>query len=275
MRRGDRLDGAFGDELPVTGLAVDQQAALVGERCLARGAKCTYGTGAFLLANTGTAAVRSTCGLAASVAWVTGGGVAYCLDGQVYTAGEALAWLRRWGLLARAEDLDAVAAGVPDTGGVTVVPALAGLARRGGGPTARGSILGIGLGTEPGHVVRATIEGIAAQVALLAHAAAADLGQPLARLKVDGGLTASPFLCQTQADVLQLPIEVAPSVHATALGVAALARVGVGEADGLEDAVAEGAPLAVYEPAISAGEAADRLGRFEAAVARGLATGGP
>jgi len=122
-------------------------------------------------------------------------------------------------------------------------------------------------------VVRATIEGIAAQVALLAHAAA-DLGQPLARLKVDGGLTASAFLCQTQADLLQLPVEVAPSVHATALGVAALARVGAGEADGLDDALADGAPLAVYEPAISLDAAADRLGRFEAAVARVLATGG-
>jgi len=267
--------GAFGDELPVTGLAVDQQAALVGERCLARGdAKCTYGTGAFLLANTGGTAVRSSCGLAASVAWATGASVAYCLDGQVYTAGEALAWLRRWGLLTRAEDLDAVATGVPDAGGVTVVPALCGLGAPWWRADALGSILGIGLGTEPGHVVRATIEGIAAQVALLAHAAAADLGQPLARLKVDGGLTASAFLCQTQADLLQLPVEVAPSVHATALGVAALARVGAGEADGLDDALADGAPLAVYEPAISLDAAADRLGRFEAAVARVLATGG-
>jgi glycerol kinase len=266
---------AFGDELPVAGLAVDQQAALIGERCLARGdAKCTYGTGAFLLANTGARSVRSTCGLAASVAWAVGDSVAYCLDGQVYTAGEALAWLRRWGLLARAEDLDAVAAAVPDSGGVTVIPALCGLGAPWWRADALGSITGIGLGTEPGHVVRATVDGIAAQVALLARAAATDLGRPLTRLKVDGGLTASPFLCQTQADLLQLPVEVAPSVHATALGVAALARIGTGEVSGLEEAIGEFAPLAVYEPAISAAEAAERLGRFETTVARMLAADG-
>ena len=267
---------AFGAQLPVTGLAVDQQAALVGERCLARGeAKCTYGTGAFLLANTGATAVRSRCGLAASVAWAIGDTAAYCLDGQVYTAGEALAWLRRWGLLQRAEDLDAVAAAVPDSGGVTVIPALCGLGAPWWRADALGSILGIGLGTEPGHVVRATVEGIAAQVALLARAAATDLGRPFARLKVDGGLTASPYLCQTQADLLQLPVEVAPSVHATALGVAALARLGAGDAVGLDDALGDTTPLAVYEPAIGADEALDRLGRFETAVARTLTAGAP
>jgi glycerol kinase len=123
-------------------------------------------------------------------------------------------------------------------------------------------------------VVRATVDGIAAQVALLARAAATDLGRPLTRLKVDGGLTASPFLCQTQADLLQLPVEVAPSVHATALGVAALARIGTGEVSGLEEAIGEFAPLAVYEPAISPAEAAERLGRFETTVARMLAADG-
>ena len=266
---------AFGGELPVTGLAVDQQAALVGERCLARGdAKCTYGTGAFLLANTGGAAVRSSGGLAASVAWTVPGGVSYCLDGQVYTAGEALAWLRRWGLLTRAGDLDAVASAVPDTGGVTVVPALCGLGAPWWRADALGAIHGIGLGTGPGHVVRATVEGIAAQVALLARAVEIDLGRPLTRLKVDGGLTASAFLCQTQADLLQIPVEVAPSVHATALGVGALARLGIGEVATLGEALTDGGPLAVYEPGVGADQAADRLGRFEAAVARVLAAGG-
>jgi glycerol kinase len=260
---------AFGPRIPVTGLAVDQQAALVGERCLGRGeAKCTYGTGAFLLANTGAVALRSDRGLAASVAWEVPGSVAYCLDGQVYTAGEALAWLHRWGLLSGAEDLDGLAATVADSGGVVVVPALCGLGAPWWRPDALAMIEGIGLGTEPAHVVRATVEGITAQVALLVAAIAGDLGRSLSGLKVDGGLTRSSCVVQTQADLLQLPVEVAASAHATALGVAALARVGAGSARSLAEAVAPTTPLAVYEPRITAAEAAERLGGFEAAVAR-------
>ncbi|MFI5041654.1 MAG: FGGY family carbohydrate kinase [Acidimicrobiales bacterium] len=264
----------FGRTVVVSGLAVDQQAALLGERCLALGdAKCTYGTGAFLLANAGPRAVRSGSGLAASVAWDACGHVAYCLDGQVFTAGEALAWLRRWGLLARAEDLDRLAGSVPDTGGVTVVPALCGLGAPWWRPDALATIDGIGLGTEPAHVVRATVEGIAAQVALLVRALSADLGRPLTRLKVDGGLTRSSVVAQTQADLLQLPVEVATSTHSTALGVAALARLGAGLVSTLEDAIAPTPPVAVYEPRVSAAHAAERLGRFEDAVARLIGTG--
>ncbi len=259
----------FGARMVVSGLAVDQQAALVGEHCLEFGdAKCTYGTGAFLLANAGARAPRSARGLAVSVAWDAAGTVAYCLDGQVYTAGEALAWLRRWGLLADASELDRVAGSVPDCGGVVVVPALCGLGAPWWRPEALATIDGIGLGTEPAHVVRATVEGIAAQVALLARAVSADLGRPLTRLKVDGGLTRSVVVAQTQADLLQLPVEVAPSAHATALGVAALARLGVGLAATLGDAITPVEPIAVYEPAISEAQAAERLGLFEDAVER-------
>ena len=260
---------AFGAPAVVTGLAVDQQAALVGEGCLEAGdAKCTYGTGAFLLANTGPRAPRSSGGLATSVAWEAGGEVAYCLDGQVYTAGEALAWLRRWGLLSEATDLDRVGGSVPDTGGVVVIPALCGLGAPWWRPDALARIDGIGLGTEPAHVVRATVEGIAAQVALLVRAAAADLGRPLTHLKVDGGLTRSTLMAQTQADLLQIPVEVAASAHATALGVAALARLGAGRVSSLAEAVRPAPPVAVYQPRIAAAAAAERLERFAAAVDR-------
>ena len=151
---------------------------------------------------------------------------AYCIDGQVYAAGAAIAWLVRWGFLARPEDLDAVAASVPDTGDVVVVPALTGLGAPWWQPDALAGIEGIGPATQPAHVVRSTVEGLAAQVALLARAVAADLGRPLARLRVDGGLTRSHVLMQMQADLLQVPVEVAASPHATAAGVGALARVG-------------------------------------------------
>jgi len=256
-------------------LSVDQQAALVGEHCLEPGdAKCTYGTGAFLLANAGEEPFVSSAGLAVSVAWQLGTNAAYCIDGQVYAAGAAVAWLRRWGFVVRAEDLDAVAGSVRDCGGVTVVPAFSGLGAPWWRPDALGRIDGIGPGTEPAHVVRATIEGVAAQVALLARATANDLGRPLALLRVDGGLTRSRMLMQTQADLLQIPVEVAASPHATAAGVAALARLGAGEGRTLDDVIPLPVPHTRYEPAVAAGEAAERLGRHERAVAHLASTTG-
>jgi len=260
---------AFGPSLPLSGLSVDQQAALVGEHCLEVGeSKCTYGTGAFLLANAGARPFASSAGLAVSVAWQLGEDASYCIDGQVYAAGAALAWLQRWGFLGRAQDLDEVAASVRDSGGVSVVPSLSGLGAPWWRPDALASIDGIGPGTEPAHVIRATVDGLAAQVTLLARAAAEDLGHPLAVLRVDGGLTRSRMLMQTQADLLQIPVEVASSQHATAAGVAALARLGAGAARTLDEAVHRADSHVRYEPAISAVEAADRLAGFERAVAR-------
>jgi glycerol kinase len=270
------VTSAFGPPLPVCGLSVDQQAALVGEHCLEPGeSKCTYGTGAFLLANAGPRPVASSGGLAVSVAWQLGDTAAYCIDGQVYAAGAAVAWLQRWGFLRRAEELDAVASSVEDSAGVCVVPALSGLGAPWWRPDALASIEGIGPGTEPAHVVRSTVEGLAAQVTLLARAAAVDLGRPLALLRVDGGLTRSRVLMQMQADLLQVPIEVAASPHATAAGVGALARIGTGAARRLDDAVRWDQPDARYEPAMSADEAGERLAGFERAVARLTRTASP
>lgn len=260
---------AFGPSLPVTGLAVDQQAALVGESCLAAGeAKCTFGTGAFLLVTTGSSATRSTHGLSASVAWDVPGSTAYCLDGQSYTAGAAVSWLMTMGLLDSAGELDAVARSVSDSGGVTVVPALAGLGAPYWRPGVTGTMEGLGLHTAPAHVVRATLEGLAAQVALLAAAAADDLGAPLVELRVDGGLTRSAFLMQHQADLLQVPVDVFASPHATALGVAALARVGL---DGTTLTVPRPQPAARYEPNMTAASAGDLLERFTSAAERAVA----
>jgi glycerol kinase len=263
---------AFGSPLPIAGIAVDQQAALLAEGCLAPGdAKCTYGTGAFLLVTTGSAAARSSAGLSASVAWRLGGATTYCLDGQVYTAGSAVRWLAGLGVLAEPAGLDAAGQAVPDSGGVIFVPALAGLGAPFWQPGARGLLTGLHLGTERGHLVRAVAEGIAASVALLVSAAVSDMGRELTALRVDGGLTRSRLLMQAQADLLQRPVLICRSADATALGVAALARLGLGEAASAAEAVGPAEVEAVVEPAITADEAAERLVAFRSALQLALA----
>jgi glycerol kinase len=265
---------AFGPAVPVAGLAVDQQAALIGQHCLRAGqAKCTYGTGAFLLAATGRRPVRSTAGLSASVAWRLAGAADYCLDGQVYTAGSAVSWLTRLGVAASAADLDGIGSTVPGSGGVRFVPALAGLGAPYWRPEARGAFAGLSLSTGRAHLIRAVLDGLAASVALLARAVAADLGQPLTALRADGGLTRSRLLLQAQADLLQVPVEVPRSPDATALGVAALARLGTGQAASLAEAVGPVRAEVVVEPSIGPDEAAERLAGFEAAVELVLAAG--
>ncbi|MFF8860771.1 FGGY family carbohydrate kinase [Streptomyces sp. NPDC015139] len=259
---------AFGPKIPLTGLIVDQQAALLAQRVTGPGtAKCTYGTGAFLLAHTGEAPRRGSSGLVSCVAWRLAGRTSYCLDGQVYTAASAVRWLTDLGVLSSAADLDPVGGTVPDSGGVTFVPALAGLAAPWWRGDLRGSLTGLGLDTTPGHLVRALCEGIAAQVAELAEAAATDLGVPLDLLRVDGGLTRSALLMQTQADLLQRPVEVSALPDATALGAAALARLGADPALAVEDALPDPKPAAVYEPRIPADLAAERRAGFRTAVA--------
>ncbi|MGW3206466.1 FGGY family carbohydrate kinase [Streptomyces sp. NPDC001135] len=259
---------AFGREIPLTGLAVDQQAALLAQRVTAPGAaKCTYGTGAFLLAHTGDRPRRGSSGLVSCVAWRLAGTTAYCLDGQVYTAASAVRWLSDLGVISSAADLDPVGGSVPDSGGVTFVPALAGLAAPWWRGDLRGSLTGLGLDTGPGHLVRALCEGIAAQVAELADAAAADLGAPLDTLRVDGGLTRSALLMQTQADLLQRPVEVSALPDATALGAATLARLGADRTLAVEQALPDWKPAAVYEPRFSADRAAEHRARFRTAVA--------
>ncbi len=255
--------GAFGPATPVTSLVVDQQAALFAESCFAPGeAKCTYGTGAFVLANAGPAPARSRSRLASCVAWRLDGVSTYCLDGQVYSAGSAVAWLERLGLLASASTLDAAGNTVPRAGSPLFVPALAGLGAPWWSPTARGAWLGLSLSSTREELITAFIWGLAAQVTSLARAMQRDLGSSLQALRVDGGLTRSSALMQAQADLLQAPVELYSSPDATALGAAALARLGAGLAAGPQDAVGPWKPAATFEPRIAASQAEELLDRF-------------
>ena len=255
---------AFGGAAAVGGLVVDQQAALIGEGCLRPGeAKCTFGTGAFLLANTGTTATRSSAGLAASVAWQVRDQTTYCVDGQVYTAASAVRWMEQLGYITTAADMDKVAA--EDADGVLAVPALAGLGAPWWRPEAKASVTGMTLSTTVGHLVVAILQGIAAQVAELGSSVAQDLRQPLTRLRVDGGLTQCQTLMQSVADLMQIEIEVYPSAHATPLGAAALARMAHDPSLSLADAVVPWQPSLVYTPRWSAEQAGDFRGRWNAA----------
>jgi glycerol kinase len=258
---------AFGPVTQVGGLIVDQPAALLAQACLDPGAaKCTFGTGAFLLANTGAHAPRSAAGLTTSVAWTLGGHTQYCLDGQVYTAASAVRWLIDLGLISAATDLDEIVAGAADDDDVLCVPALAGLGAPWWRPDARATITGISLATGRAEVVRAVLLGIAAQVAELVGLISADLGSPLTRLRVDGGLTNCTALMQATADLLQIPVEVYPGAHATALGAAACARLALHPGTRIEDAVIAWTPPISYGPSWSADRAAAYRERWRAVI---------
>ncbi|GGM05011.1 FGGY family carbohydrate kinase [Nakamurella endophytica] len=264
---------AFGRPAPVAGIVVDQQAALLAQSGYEPGsAKSTFGTGAFLLANAGACAPRSSSGLTTSVAWRLREATTYCTDGQVYTAGSAVRWLRELGLIADARELDRVAA--EDAGGVLCVPALAGLAAPWWRADARAALVGMTLSTGRGEVVRAVLEGIAAQVAELVSAVERD-GAPLSRLRVDGGLTHSATLLQVLADLVQLPVEVYPSAHATAVGAAACARLALDPRCTVADAVPAWTPAARFIPRWTADRAAAFRERWRRTLAATTDDGAP
>ena len=238
---------AFGGEIPVGGLIVDQQAALFAEGCLERGqAKCTYGTGAFILVNMGETAPRFDNGLTTSVAWRLRGRTTYCSDGQVYTAASAVRWMQELGVITGPEEMDEIAA--DDTGGVICAPSFAGLAAPWWKPDAGAFVVGMKLSTGKPQVVRAVLDGIAAQIAELADLTLTELGAPLTKLRVGGGLTKSVRLMQSQADMLQTPVETYPSAHATALGTAACMRLALHPDLAVEDAPFAWEAEASYTP---------------------------
>jgi glycerol kinase len=218
------------DGLPICGIAGDQQAALFGQACFAAGeAKCTYGTGAFAVLNTGDAPVASRHGLLTTVAWQIGERTTYALEGSSFMAGAVVQWLRDGlGFITRAAEIEALAASVPDSGGVVLVPAHAGLGAPYWRPHARGLIAGITRGTTRAHIARAALEGIALQIADLLRAMSADIGGPLKVLRVDGGAAANDLLMQLQADLLGVPIARPTMLEATALGAVFLAGLGAG-----------------------------------------------
>ncbi|MFZ0805559.1 MAG: glycerol kinase GlpK [Candidatus Sulfotelmatobacter sp.] len=216
--------------IPIAGIAGDQQAALFGQRCSQPGlTKNTYGTGCFMLQNTGTRAVPSSHRLVTTVAWKIGARTEYALEGSVFIGGAVVQWLRDGlRLIRKSEDVEALAKSVPDNGGVYFVPAFVGLGAPHWDSYARGSIFGITRGTTAGHFARAAVESIAYQVADLLDAMRGDAGAPVAELRVDGGAAANDSLMQFQSDILQVPV-IRPSVtESTALGAASLAALAVG-----------------------------------------------
>ena len=254
--------GAFGEAdaawlgraIPIAGAAGDQQAALFGQGCFAPGrAKNTYGTGCFLLMNTGREAPLSQSGLVTTIAWGLGGTVEYALEGSIFVAGAAVQWLRDGlGIVASAADSEAAARSVPDTGGVYLVPAFVGLGAPYWDERARGAIVGITRGTTREHVIRATLEAIAYQSRDVVDCFAADAGLTLETLRVDGGACQNDWLMQFQADVLGVPVRRPPVLEVTALGAAALAGLAVGvwrDRSALE--AATGAGARTFEPRMS------------------------
>ena len=218
------------DGIPVAGMAGDQQAALFGQVCFAAGeAKCTFGTGSFMLTNIGDRPIASRHGLLTTVAWQLDGQVSYAFEGSAFIAGAAVQWLRDGlRLIDSASEVEALAASVPDSGGLVFVPALAGLGAPHWRPEARGALLGLTRGTTQAHVARAVLEGIALQNRDIMHAMEEDLGTRLAVVRVDGGAAANDLLMQLQADLLGTTIRRPRMLETTGFGAAFLAGLGVG-----------------------------------------------
>lgn len=229
-RYGETASGIFDGPIPITGIAGDQQAALFGQGCIRPGlVKNTYGTGCFMLKQTGTVPVRSANRLLTTVAWQLNGQVSYALEGSVFSAGAAVQWLRDGlGIISTAAEIEQLALQVPDSGGVYLVPAFTGLGAPHWDPRARGIIAGISRGTGRAEIARACLEGIALQTVDLVRAMEADTGIPLAELRVDGGATANNLLMQIQADLLGIPVVRAQTSETTALGAAFLAGLAAG-----------------------------------------------
>ncbi len=228
---GQTDPGEFlGLRLPVAGIAGDQQAALFGQVCFTEGqTKCTYGTGSFVLSNTGATPVRSDAGLLTTVAWDLGDGLRYALEGAVFVTGAAVQWLRDGlGIIGAAAEIEGLAGTVPDSGGVVFVPALTGLGAPHWDPDARGTILGITRGTTRAHLARATLEAIAYEVRDVVDVMVAEAGLKLPELSVDGGASRNNLLCQIQADQLRVPVRRPVDTETTGLGAAFLAGLGTG-----------------------------------------------
>jgi glycerol kinase len=259
------------DGIPIAGLAGDQQSALFGQACFAPGdAKCTYGTGAFILMNTGDRPIASTAGLLTTVAWkLASGELRYALEGSAFIAGAAVQWLRDGlGFFTSASEVEALAASVPDSGGVIVVPAFAGLGAPHWRPDARGAITGLTRGTTRAHLARATLEGIALQNVDILRAMERDAGRPLTVLKVDGGASANDLLMQFQSDVLGVEIARPELVETTALGAAFLAGLGTGVWKDQAQMKQTWREQKHFKPTENRARVTEHLARWDAAVAK-------
>jgi glycerol kinase len=256
--------------IALAGIVGDQQAALAGQLCFGDGmAKSTYGTGCFLLLNTGTEAVASQQRLLTTVAWQTGATLTYALEGSVFIGGAVVQWLRDGlQIIATAADVEPLAASVADSGGVYLVPAFAGLGAPHWDPYARGTLCGITGGTTSAHIARAALEAIAFQVADLVDAMCADTSLTLPELRVDGGATANDLLMQMQADLLQTPVLRPEVTETTALGAALMAGMAVGFWNSPADLEAERRIDRVFEPGATPADVQERRARWSEAVTR-------
>ncbi len=261
----------FGGAIAITGVAGDQQAATIGQGCFAPGqTKATFGTGAFVLTNTGGIVPTSRNRLLSTVLWQLGGRRTYALEGSVFVAGSLIKWLRDGlGLLSTAEETETLARTVSDTGGVYIVPALSGLGAPHWSPAARGLIDGLSFATEKAHVARAALEAMAYQTHDLFTAFSAD-GAHWSELRVDGGMAANNWMVQDLADMLDLPVERPAFVETTALGAAMLAAVGSGLYAGLEDAAVMRGTVERFNPSLAEPARASRLQGWSGALDRAL-----
>lgn len=265
----------FGASIPIAGAAGDQQAALFGQTCFQPGdSKCTYGTGAFLLMNTGETPIASQNGLVTTIAWGINGKVTYALEGSIFIAGAAIQWLRdELRFLESSADSEYMANKVPDTGGCYIVPAFAGLGAPYWDPHARGTLVGLTRGTNKYHIIRATLDSIAYQVCDVLTAMEQDSGKKLSALRTDGGASANNYLLQTQANLCDADVLRPKCVETTAMGAAYLAGLAVGYWKDTEAISGNWAIDRSFSPAISTEERASQLSGWKKAVACAISSG--
>ena len=258
----------FGKEIPISGAAGDQQAALFGQTCFNPGeAKNTYGTGCFMLMNTGETPVYSNNGVVTTIAWGLDGKVNYALEGSIFVAGASIQWLRdELRIIESAADSEYMAKKVKDTNGCYVVPAFTGLGAPYWDQYARGTIVGLSRGVNKYHIIRATLESIGYQVNDVLHAMKADSGIDLAALKVDGGASANDFLMQFQSDIINAPVKRPSCVETTAMGAAYLAGLAVGYWNSKEDVIKNWAVDKIFSPIMGEDERERKIKGWNKAV---------
>lgn len=258
----------LGGSIPIAGMAGDQQAALFGQNCFSQGdAKNTYGTGCFLLMNTGEKPIYSQNGLVTTIAWGFGGKITYALEGSIFVAGASIQWLRdELGFITKASESEELALKVKDTAGCYVVPAFTGLGAPYWDQYARGTIVGITRGVNKNHIVRATLDSIAYQVNDVLAVMRKESGIALNTLNVDGGASANNYLMQTQADIINVPVSRPACVETTALGAAYLAGLAVGYWQSTEDIKTNVKTDKIFNPNIKEDERIKRINGWEKAV---------
>ncbi len=269
---GETEPELFGRALPITGVAGDQQASLFGQACFSSGeVKNTYGTGGFLLMNTGADCVDSQSGLLSTIAWGLDGRITYALEGSIFVAGAAIQWLRdKLQIITEASETEEIARSIPDTDGVYMVPAFSGLGAPYWDPYAKAAILGITQGTERSHIIRATLESLAYQTVAVMRAMQKDSGITISGLKVDGGASANNFLLEFQSDILGMALDRPACIETTALGAAYLAGLGIGFYESVDQIRDNWQSDRHFEPEMKPEEREACLQGWEEAVKRAL-----